>query len=285
MRRYQNRETEAYNEIFIYLVDMLGIYSRALAGSLARSAASDAPDSASGKKDKEREKESRENEKLIRKAQEDSEQLLQDTIREITDNLGNLRSTEAFDTWALGVLKRHARERQLRFIKAAGMGANNGNERGVTTDTISETFAMGLDEAINGAFHQKYNQGKTALSFESGRRTAFDDPAWDYDPKVGTSIWSINSAILDVMDKMEIPSVIATVAAYSQGMKVEDIAAALDQTIGDTKRMMMEDRRQILEALGNFQNMGLDSAGTPAQFTAAAINSLSQNGRSLLPEG
>lgn len=285
MRRYQNRETEAYNEIFIYLVDMLGIYSRALAGSLARSAASDAPDSASGKKDKEREKESRENEKLIRKAQEDSEQLLQDTIREITDNLGNLRSTEAFDTWALGVLKRHARERQLRFIKAAGMGANNGNERGVTTDTISETFAMGLDEAINGAFHQKYNQGKTALSSESGRRTAFDDPAWDYDPKVGTSIWSINSAILDVMDKMEIPSVIATVAAYSQGMKVEDIAAALDQTIGDTKRMMMEDRRQILEALGNFQNMGLDSAGTPAQFTAAAINSLSQNGRSLLPEG
>ena len=285
VRRYQNRETEAYNEIFIYLVDMLGIYSRALAGSLARSAASDAPDSASGKKDKEREKESRENEKLIRKAQEDSEQLLQDTIREITDNLGNLRSTEAFDTWALGVLKRHARERQLRFIKAAGMGANNGNERGVTTDTISETFAMGLDEAINGAFHQKYNQGKTALSSESGRRTAFDDPAWDYDPKVGTSIWSINSAILDVMDKMEIPSVIATVAAYSQGMKVEDIAAALDQTIGDTKRMMMEDRRQILEALGNFQNMGLDSAGTPAQFTAAAINSLSQNGRSLLPEG
>lgn len=285
MRRYQNRETEAYNEIFIYLVDMLGIYSRALAGSLARSAASDAPDSASGKKDKEREKESRENEKLIRKAQEDSEQLLQDTIREITDNLGNLRSTEAFDTWSLGVLKRHARERQLRFIKAAGMGANNGNERGVTTDTISETFAMGLDEAINGAFHQKYNQGKTALSSESGRRTAFDDPAWDYDPKVGTSIWSINSAILDVMDKMEIPSVIATVAAYSQGMKVEDIAAALDQTIGDTKRMMMEDRRQIMEALGNFQNMGLDSAGTPAQFTAAAINSLSQNGRSLLPEG
>ena len=264
---------------------MLGIYSRALAGSLARSAASDAPDSASGKKDKEREKESRENEKLIRKAQEDSEQLLQDTIREITDNLGNLRSTEAFDTWALGVLKRHARERQLRFIKAAGMSANNGNERGVTTDTISETFAMGLDEAINGAFHQKYNQGKTALSSESGRRTAFDDPAWDYDPKVGTSIWSINSAILDVMDKMEIPSVIATVAAYSQGMKVEDIAAALDQTIGDTKRMMMEDRRQIMEALGNFQNMGLDSAGTPAQFTAAAINSLSQNGRSLLPEG
>lgn len=264
---------------------MLGIYSRALAGSLARSAVSDAPDSASGKKDKEREKESRENEKLIRKAQEDSEQLLQDTIREITDNLGNLRSTEAFDTWALGVLKRHARERQLRFIKAAGMGANNGNERGVTTDTISETFAMGLDEAINGAFHQKYNQGKTALSSESGRRTAFDDPAWDYDPKVGTSIWSINSAILDVMDKMEIPSVIATVAAYSQGMKVEDIAAALDQTIGDTKRMMMEDRRQIMEALGNFQNMGLDSAGTPAQFTAAAINSLSQNGRSLLPEG
>lgn len=264
---------------------MLGIYSRALAGSLARSAASDAPDSASGKKDKEREKESRENEKLIRKAQEDSEQLLQDTIREITDNLGNLRSTEAFDTWALGVLKRHARERQLRFIKAAGMGANNGNERGVTTDTISETFAIGLDEAINGAFHQKYNQGKTALSSESGRRTAFDDPAWDYDPKVGTSIWSINSAILDVMDKMEIPSVIATVAAYSQGMKVEDIAAALDQTIGDTKRMMMEDRRQIMEALGNFQNMGLDSAGTPAQFTAAAINSLSQNGRSLLPEG
>ena len=87
------------------------------------------------------------------------------------------------------------------------------------------------------------------------------------------------------MDKMEIPSVIATVAAYSQGMKVEDIAAALDQTIGDTKRMMMEDRRQIMEALGNFQNMGLDSAGTPAQFTAAAINSLSQNGRSLLPEG
>ncbi|WP_270303049.1 hypothetical protein [Baileyella intestinalis] len=285
VRRYQNRETEAYNEIFIYLVDMLGIYSRALAGSLARSAASDAPDSASGKKDKEREKESRENEKLIRKAQEDSEQLLQDTIREITDNLGNLRSTEAFDTWALGVLKRHARERQLRFIKAAGMSANNGNERGVTTDTISETFAMGLDEAINGAFHQKYNQGKTALSSESGRRTAFDDPAWDYDPKVGTSIWSINSAILDVMDKMEIPSVIATVAAYSQGMKVEDIAAALDQTIGDTKRMMMEDRRQIMEALGNFQNMGLDSAGTPAQFTAAAINSLSQNGRSLLPEG
>ena len=285
VRRYQNRETEAYNEIFIYLVDMLGIYSRALAGSLARSAASDAPDSASGKKDKEREKESRENEKLIRKAQEDSEQLLQDTIREITDNLGNLRSTEAFDTWALGVLKRHARERQLRFIKAAGMGANNGNERGVTTDTISETFAIGLDEAINGAFHQKYNQGKTALSSESGRRTAFDDPAWDYDPKVGTSIWSINSAILDVMDKMEIPSVIATVAAYSQGMKVEDIAAALDQTIGDTKRMMMEDRRQIMEALGNFQNMGLDSAGTPAQFTAAAINSLSQNGRSLLPEG
>lgn len=285
VRRYQNRETEAYNEIFIYLVDMLGIYSRALAGSLARSAASDAPDSAPGKKDKEREKESRENEKLIRKAQEDSEQLLQDTIREITDNLGNLRSTEAFDTWALGVLKRHARERQLRFIKAAGMGANNGNERGVTTDTISETFAMGLDEAINGAFHQKYNQGKTALSSESGRRTAFDDPAWDYDPKVGTSIWSINSAILDVMDKMEIPSVIATVAAYSQGMKVEDIAAALDQTIGDTKRMMMEDRRQIMEALGNFQNMGLDSAGTPAQFTAAAINSLSQNGRSLLPEG
>lgn len=264
---------------------MLGIYSRALAGSLARSAASDAPDSASGKKDKEREKESRENEKLIRKAQEDSEQLLQDTIREITDNLGNLRSTEAFDTWALGVLKRHARERQLRFIKAAGMSANNGNERGVTTDTISETFAMGLDEAINGAFHHKYNQGKTALSSESGRRTAFDDPAWDYDPKVGTSIWSINSAILDVMDKMEIPSVIATVAAYSQGMKVEDIAAALDQTIGDTKRMMMEDRRQIMEALGNFQNMGLDSAGTPAQFTAAAINSLSQNGRSLLPEG
>lgn len=264
---------------------MLGIYSRALAGSLARSAASDAPDSASGKKDKEREKESSENEKLIRKAQEDSEQLLQDTIREITDNLGNLRSTEAFDTWALGVLKRHARERQLRFIKAAGMSANNGNERGVTTDTISETFAMGLDEAINGAFHQKYNQGKTALSSESGRRTAFDDPAWDYDPKVGTSIWSINSAILDVMDKMEIPSVIATVAAYSQGMKVEDIAAALDQTIGDTKRMMMEDRRQIMEALGNFQNMGLDSAGTPAQFTAAAINSLSQNGRSLLPEG
>lgn len=285
VRRYQNRETEAYNEIFIYLVDMLGIYSRALAGSLARSAASDAPDSALGKKDKEREKESRENEKLIRKAQEDSEQLLQDTIREITDNLGNLRSTEAFDTWSLGVLKRHARERQLRFIKAAGMSANNGNERGVTTDTISETFAMGLDEAINGAFHHKNNQGKTALSSESGRRTAFDDPAWDYDPKVGTSIWSINSAILDVMDKMEIPSVIATVAAYSQGMKVEDIAAALDQTIGDTKRMMMEDRRQIMEALGNFQNMGLDSAGTPAQFTAAAINSLSQNGRSLLPEG
>lgn len=279
VRRFQNRDTDAYNEIYVYTVRRLSVYARALAGSLTGGFSSAAEPGGKGSRVRRQEEEAAQ-----KRAQKDAEELLADTLREITDDLGNLRSPDTYDTWSLGVLRRHARQRQLQFIRAQGQSSPAG-EKNVTTDTISATFAMGLDEAINGAFLENRSTNVNAISSLPRRETVFDDPGWEYDGNIGAGIWSINQAVLGVLEKMEIPSVIATVAAYGEGLSVEQIAAALDQTIGDTKRMMMADRRQISGALEGFGKMGLEGAGTPAQFTGAAIRSLSQDGKTLLPEG
>lgn len=279
VRRFQNRDTDAYNEIYIHTVRRLSVYARALAGSLTGGFSSAVEPGEKGSRVRRQEEEAAQ-----KRAQKDAEELLADTLREITDDLGNLRSPDTYDTWSLGVLRRHARQRQLQFIRAQGQSSPAG-EKNVTTDTISATFAMGLDEAINGAFLENRSTNVNAISSLPRRETVFDDPGWAYDGNIGAGIWSINQAVLGVLEKMEIPSVIATVAAYGEGLSVEQIAAALDQTIGDTKRMMMADRRQISGALEGFGKMGLEGAGTPAQFTGAAIRSLSQDGKTLLPEG
>ena len=279
VRRFQNRDTDAYNEIYIHTVRRLSVYARALAGSLTGGFSGAADPGEKGSRVRRQEEEAAQ-----KRAQKDAEELLADTLKDITDNLGNLRSPDAYDTWSLGVLRRHARQRQLQFIRAQGQSSPAG-EKNVTTDTISATFAMGLDEAINGAFLENRSTNVNAISSLPRRETVFDDPGWAYDGNIGAGIWSINQAVLGVLEKMEIPSVIATVAAYGEGLSVEQIAAALDQTIGDTKRMMMADRRQISGALEGFGKMGLEGAGTPAQFTGAAIRSLSQDGKTLLPDG
>lgn len=280
VRRFQNRDTDAYNEIYMHTVRRLSVYARALAGSLTGGSSGAAEPGEKGSRVRRQEEEAAQ-----KRAQKDAEDLLADTIREITDDLGNLRSPDAYDTWSLGVLRRHARQRQLQFIRAQGQSTSPAGEKGVTTDTISATFAMGLDEAINGAFLENRSTNVNAISSLPRRETVFDDPGWAYDGNIGAGIWSINQAVLGALEKMEIPSVIATVAAYGEGLSVEQIAAALDQTIGDTKRMMVADRRQISGALEGFGKMGLEGAGTPAQFTGAAIRSLSQDGKTLLPEG
>lgn len=280
VRRFQNRDTDAYNEIYMHTVRRLSVYARALAGSLTGEFSGASEPGEKGNRVRRQEEEAAQ-----KRAQKDAEDLLTDTLKDITDNLGNLRSPDAYDTWSLGVLRRHARQRQLQFIRAQGQSSITAGEKSVTTDTISATFAMGLDEAINGAFLENRSTNVNAISSLPRRETVFDDTGWAYDGNVGAGIWSINQAVLGALEKMEIPSVIATVAAYGEGLSVEQIAAALDQTIGDTKRMMVADRRQISGALEGFGKMGLEGAGTPAQFTGAAIRSLSQDGKTLLPEG